>query len=52
MHFLEVLVTSISQVLGDLLPWADERKIDIAVRIALVVTILMIMLSPVYVFLR
>ena len=52
MHFLELLVTSITQLLRDLFPSADERKIDIAVRIALVVIIFMIILTPVYVFLR
>jgi hypothetical protein len=52
MRILELLVKSISQLLGDLFPSADERKTDIAVRIALVVIIFLIILSPVYVFLR
>ena len=51
-HFLELLVTSISQFVGGLFPSADERKIDIAVRITLVVIIFIIILTPVYVFLR
>ena len=50
MHLVELLVTSISQLLGDLFPSADERTIDIAVRITLVVIIFLILLTPIYIF--
>ena len=52
MHVVELLVTSISQLVGELFPSADERKTDIAVRIALVAIIFLLILSPVYLFLR
>jgi hypothetical protein len=51
MKVLELLVASIAKLLSDILPSADRKKIDIAVRIALVVVILLILLAPVYVFL-
>ena len=51
MHFLDVLVTSISQLLGSLFPSANERQIEIAVRIALVIIILLLLFTPIYLFL-
>jgi len=50
MHFLDLLVTSISQLLGDLFPSANERQIDVAVRIALVIIILLLVFAPIYIF--
>jgi hypothetical protein len=52
MHFLELLVTSISQLVVDLFPSANEKKTDFAVQIALVLIILLVIFMPVYVFLR
>ena len=51
MHFLDVLVTSISQLLGSLFPSANERQTEIAVRIALVIIILLLLFTPIYLFL-
>lgn len=51
MQVLELLVASIAKLLSDIFPSADRKKIDITVRIVLVVVILLILLAPVYVFL-
>jgi len=51
MHFLDVLVTSISQLLGSLFPSAKERQTEVAVRIALVIIILLLLFTPIYLFL-
>jgi hypothetical protein len=52
MHFLDVLVTSISQLFGSLFPSANERQTEIAVRIALVIIILLLLFTPIYIFFR
>jgi hypothetical protein len=39
-------------MVGDLLPSADEKKTEAAVRIALVIIIVLLLLSPIYIFSR
>jgi len=52
MHFLDVLVTSISQLFGSLFPSVNERQTEVAVRIALVIIVLLLLFTPIYIFLR
>jgi hypothetical protein len=53
MHFLELLVTSFSQLVADFFPSADEKKTDAAVRIALaMIILLLVVLMPIYLFFR